>query len=93
MPTILANNLSFQLDTGEWLFKGITFSLSSRLTKRSRKKWGWKVITTFVIGQENTTHIRQCFQTRLDRLFTPSYLQSSWIVQSALLTSWGSPKS
>ena len=32
MPIILANNLSFQLDTGEWLFKDITFNLSTRLT-------------------------------------------------------------
>ena len=71
MPTILANNLSFQLDTGEWLFKDITFNLSTSPDRSSWKKWGWKVTTAFVTGRANTTHIRQCFQTRLDRLLLP----------------------
>jgi ATPase subunit of ABC transporter with duplicated ATPase domains len=56
MPTILANNLSFQLDTGEWLFKDITFSLSSRLTGLvGRNGAGKSLLLSLLVGQTQPT--------------------------------------
>ncbi|WP_210473523.1 ABC-F family ATP-binding cassette domain-containing protein [Vibrio crassostreae] len=52
MPTILANNLSFQLDTGEWLFKDITFNLSTRLTGLvGRNGAGKSLLLSLLTGQ------------------------------------------
>ena len=56
MPTILANNLSFQLDTGEWLFKDITFSLSSRLTGLvGRNGAGKSLLLSLLVGKTQPT--------------------------------------
>ncbi|MEZ8882195.1 ATP-binding cassette domain-containing protein [Vibrio sp. 10N.222.54.F6] len=56
MPTILANNLSFQLDTGEWLFKDITFNLSTRLTGLvGRNGAGKSLLLSLLIGQKQPT--------------------------------------
>ncbi|MEZ8022584.1 ATP-binding cassette domain-containing protein [Vibrio sp. 1F255] len=56
MPTILANNLSFQLDTGEWLFKNITFNLSTRLTGLvGRNGAGKSLLLSLLVGQKQPT--------------------------------------
>jgi ATPase subunit of ABC transporter with duplicated ATPase domains len=56
MPTILANNLSFQLDTGEWLFKDITFNLSNRLTGLvGRNGAGKSLLLSLLVGQTQPT--------------------------------------
>lgn len=56
MPTILANNLSFQLDTGEWLFKDITFNLSTRLTGLvGRNGAGKSLLLSLLTGQTQPT--------------------------------------
>ena len=56
MPTILANNLSFQLDTGEWLFKNITFNLSTRLTGLvGRNGAGKSLLLSLLLGQKQPT--------------------------------------
>lgn len=56
MPTILANNLSFQLDTGEWLFKDITFNLSTRLTGLvGRNGAGKSLLLSLLVGQKQPT--------------------------------------
>ncbi|KNH13937.1 elongation factor 3 [Vibrio lentus] len=56
MPIILANNLSFQLDTGEWLFKDITFNLSTRLTGLvGRNGAGKSLLLSLLLGQIQPT--------------------------------------
>ncbi|MEZ8068511.1 ABC-F family ATP-binding cassette domain-containing protein [Vibrio sp. FF145] len=56
MPTILANNLSFQLDTGEWLFKDITFNLNTRLTGLvGRNGAGKSLLLSLLVGQTQPT--------------------------------------
>lgn len=56
MPTILANNLSFQLDTGEWLFKDITFNLNTRLTGLvGRNGAGKSLLVSLLTGQTQPT--------------------------------------
>lgn len=56
MPTILANNLSFQLDTGEWLFKDITFNLNTRLTGLvGRNGAGKSLLLSLLAGQVQPT--------------------------------------
>ncbi|WP_061018279.1 ATP-binding cassette domain-containing protein [Vibrio splendidus] len=56
MPTILANNLSFQLNTGEWLFKDITFNLSTRLTGLvGRNGAGKSLLLSLLVGQKQPT--------------------------------------
>ncbi|MCW0469128.1 ATP-binding cassette domain-containing protein [Vibrio chagasii] len=56
MPTILANNLSFQLDTGEWLFKDITFNLNPRLTGLvGRNGAGKSLLLSLLTGQTQPT--------------------------------------
>ncbi|CAH7477254.1 Elongation factor 3 [Vibrio chagasii] len=56
MPTILANNLSFQLDTGEWLFQDVTFNLNSRLTGLvGRNGAGKSLLLSLLTGQVQPT--------------------------------------
>ena len=67
MPTILTNNLSFQLDTGEWLFKDITFNLSNHLTGLvGRNGAGKSLLLSLLVGQTQPTS-GSISKTRLDR--------------------------
>ncbi len=52
MPALFTHKLSFQLDTGEWLFRDLNFSLTNRLTGMvGRNGVGKSVFLSLLLGE------------------------------------------
>ncbi|MGF1787446.1 ATP-binding cassette domain-containing protein [Photobacterium swingsii] len=56
MPALFTHKLSFQLDTGEWLFRDLNFSLTNRLTGMvGRNGVGKSVFLSLLLGETRPT--------------------------------------
>ncbi|MEZ8739038.1 ATP-binding cassette domain-containing protein [Photobacterium swingsii] len=56
MPALFTHKLSFQFDTGEWLFRNINFSLTDRLTGMvGRNGVGKSVFLSLLLGETSPT--------------------------------------
>ena len=84
MPALIAHQLAFQLDTGEWLFQHINISLNDDLTGLiGRNGVGKSVLLSLLLGKLTPTKGSVSRQGQAGHI--PSNLPSCWEVLRLLL--------